>query len=50
VLTLGDEDIRQLEIAVGDTLGMARVERMGDFDGLRQQKVALAGIAKGGKP
>ncbi len=37
--TIGDKNIPGLDVAMNDALGVCRVQRVGDFDGERQQRV-----------
>ena len=38
---LGDENVRRLDVAVHDSFGMRRVERVGHFDGERKQSLGF---------
>ena len=43
VSALGDKKIRRLDVAMDDALGMRRIQRIGNLDGQRQQRVQLHG-------
>jgi hypothetical protein len=41
VSAFGDKNIRGLDVAVNDALGVRGVERVGDFDGEREYRLGL---------
>ncbi len=43
VLALGHKNIRRLNVAMDDSLGVGRVERVGDLDAQRKQRVQFHG-------
>ena len=41
VAALGDEDVGRLDVAMDDAFGMRRIQRVGDLDRQRQQRLSL---------
>ena len=42
----GDEDVGRLDVAVHDFFGVRGIERIGDFDGQREQGLGVHGLAR----